>query len=211
MDKEKCSDSYQTELSERLIKLEWQAFDKVQNIGRRAGCQDDWETFLVMRKSQYMTWTVEMLESYIMDFEIANSLGRNLIAEKYGWMMESTDKESFLEIKDSLPVISAEKRNIIEGIVAIQVGWMEEWAEKYPKAAMRTRSIHTGEDSLYNTSYETYLRGELSTYSDRTLELYGRFVVGFFRDGKNLAEAIIGNSAKLYGYFSMENLEKGLR
>ncbi|MGN1171209.1 MAG: DUF4125 family protein, partial [Lachnospiraceae bacterium] len=69
---------------------------------------------------------------------------------------------------------------------------------------------HTGEDTLWNTSYETYLRGELSTYSDRTLELYGRFITELCRQGKNLAEMTLSNTAVLYGYESLEDLEKRL-
>ena len=197
-------------LIRELIGMEWRDFDQVKNIGGRADCQDDWNTFFLMRKSQYLTWTIPMLRSYIEDFERADACGWNLIAEKYGRMMESTDPEGYAEIAERFPRIPLEKKAIIEEIVRIQVGWMEECAGKYPKAAAMARSIHTREDSLYNTSYETYLRGEISTYSDRTLDLYGRFVAQLCREGKNLAEATIGNSALLYGYASLEDLESRL-
>lgn len=195
------------ELIKRLIRLEWQAFDQVKNIGGRADCQDDWNTFSIMRRSQYLAWTVPMLQSYIRDFEEAAARDWNLIAEKYGRMMETTDPEGYAEISARFPYISPEKKEIIEEIVKIQVGWIEVCAETYPKAVSLARSIHTYEDSLYNTSYETYLRGEISTYSDRTLDLYGRFIAELFREGKNLAEITIGNSAKLYGYESLADLE----
>ena len=197
-------------LIRKLIRLEWRDFDKVKNIGGRADCQDDWNTFSIMRKSQYLTWTIPMLQSYIEDFERADADGWNLIAEKYGRMMESTDPQGYAEIADRFPDISAEKQKIIAEIVKIQVGWMEECAEKYPKATNLARSIHTSEDSLYNTSYETYLRGEISTYSDRTLDLYGRFIAALCMEEKNLAEATIGNSAMLYGYESLADLESRL-
>ena len=148
-----------------------------------------------------------MLQSYIEDFERAQEEGWNLIAEKYGRMMESTDPEGYRVIQDRFPYISPEKKEIIEEIVKIQISWMEECAREYPKAAAAARSIHTDEDSLYNTSYETYLRGEISTYSDRTLDLYGRFIATLCQDGKNLAKMTIDNSAKLYGYASLEELE----
>ena len=151
-----------------------------------------------------------MLQSFIDDFERANERGWNLITEKYARMMESTAPEEYAHIKSSLPEIPADKKQIIEEIVKIQVGFMEECAEKYPKAASNARSIHTGEDTLWNTSYETYLRGELSTYSDRTLELYGRFITELCRQGKNLAEMTLSNTAVLYGYESLEDLEKRL-
>ncbi len=197
-------------LMETLIRLEWNAFDKTVNEGGRASCQDDWNTFYAMRKSQYLTWTDEMLESFIDDFQRANERGWNLITEKYGRMEESTAPEEYAKIRDAFPEISPEKKAIIEQIVAIQTGMMEEFAKEYPKAAGEARVIHTYEDTPYDTSYETYLRGEVSTYSDRTLVLYGRFLASLAREGKNLAKMIITNSALLYGYASLDDMESKL-
>ncbi len=198
------------DLIDRIIDLEWNAFDKVENAGGRASCQDDHETFYIMRKSQYMLWDEQMLASFINDFEQANARGWNLITEKYGRMEESTAPQEYAKIKDSFPEISDQKKQIIEAIVAIQVGMMEEFAAGYPKAAGEARSIHTSEDSAYNTSYETYLRGEISTYSDETLALYGRFVASFAQAGRNIAKETIGNSALLYGYLSLDDMESKL-
>ena len=202
--------SFKNALIKELVMLEWKAFDKVENEGGRADCQDDWNTFSLMRKSQYATWTVEMLKSYIHDFNRANERGWNLVTEKYGRMMESTAPLRYEEIRASLPEIPETKKEIIESIVAIQVQWMEAFAEKYPKAAGNARSIHTSEDTLFNTSYETYLRGELSTYSDETLDLYGRFIARLCIEGKNLAEMIMNNTALFYGYASLDDLEEKL-
>ncbi len=209
-EKESRDDSFKSALVEELVSLEWKAFDKVENEGGRAQCQDDWNTFSIMRKSQYLTWTQEMLRSYIGDFRRAEEKGWNLITEKYGRMMESTAPSRFAQIKDSLPEIPEMKREIIEEIVKIQVGWMEDFARKYPKAAGNARNIHTSEDTPFDTSYETYLRGELSTYSDETLDLYGRFIAGLCRRDENLAEKIMANTALLYGYASLEELERKL-
>ncbi len=202
--------SFKEALVNELVALEWEAFDKVENEGGRADCQDDWNTFSIMRKSQYMTWNEDMLRSYISDFRRANDRGWNLITEKYGRMMESTAPTQYEKIKDSLPPLSDVKKEIIEEIVKIQVDWMEEFAAKYKKAAGNARSIHTSEDNLFNTSYETYLRGELSTYSDETLDLYGRFIAQLCRENKNLAEMTMRNTALLYGYSSLEDLESKL-
>ena len=197
-------------LIDKIVSLEWKAFDKVENQGGRASCQDDYETFSIMRKSQYMLWSVEMLESFTDDFEAANARGWNLITEKYGRMEETTAPEEYAKIKDSMPPIFDEKKQIIEAIVAIQVSMMEDFAKEYPKAAGEARSIHTSEDTPFNTSYETYLRGEISTYSDRTLELYGRFVADCAQKGRNIAKETITNSALLYGYASLGDMEKKL-
>ncbi|NLL78858.1 MAG: DUF4125 family protein [Clostridiales bacterium] len=198
------------DLIDALVKEEWEAFDKVENEGGRASCQDDWETFSIMRKSQYMEWDEEMLQSYLHDFAAAKQKGWNLITEKYGRMMESTTPDEYEKIKDKLPYLAPEKKQIIEEIVKIQVGFMEELAARYPKVAGTARSIHTYEDNPFNTSYETYLRGELSTYSDETLKLYGRFIVSLASKGENLAMRIMGNTAKLYGYTTLNELEKRL-
>lgn len=208
--KKQSEESFKAALVDELVKLEWQAFDQVENIGGRAGCQDDWGTFSIMRKSQYFTWTEPMLKSYIHDFHVANDRGWNLITEKYGRMMESNDPVGYLAIREKLPVIPPEKREIIEEIVKIQVAWMEDFARRFPKAAGNARSIHTSEDTLYNTSYETYLRGELGTYSDNTLDLYGRFIADLCLKEQNLAELTMRNTAFLYGYSSLEDLEAKL-
>lgn len=196
------------QLVEQIAKTEFKAFDKVQNVGGRAGCQNDWPTFSIMRKSQYMTWNRTMLLQYLYDFIREISLGHNLIEEKYGRMMESTAPEEYETIKEHFPVIDPDKKNIIEQIVQLQVSWMEDFAKKYPALAENARSIHTGDDNIANTSYETYLRGEISTYSDKMLELYGRYVVEYAHNGQNLAFDIMTNSVHLYGYKDLDSAER---
>lgn len=199
------------ELVDYMVSLEWQAFDEVQNQGGRADCQDDWSTFSIMRKSQYLAWPKTLVIQYIRDFKTANDKHWNLITEKYGRMMKTTCPAEYAKICDKLPTLTAAQENIIEQIVKIQVSWMEQFAEEYPNMAFNSRSIHTSEDNPYNTSYETYLRGELSTYSHETLKMYGAFVVDLARTGENLAKIIMTNTAILYGYESLEYAEESLK
>ncbi|MBO6014967.1 MAG: DUF4125 family protein, partial [Lachnospiraceae bacterium] len=194
-------------LVDLAVQLEWEAFDKVDNLGGRADCQDDYGTFSIMRSSQYLTWTEQMLDCYIQDFMTAMQSGINPITQKYGYMMESTAPEEFAHIKDQLMPVPEEKRVIIEQIVQIQVRFMEAFAADHPLSASNARSIHTSEDNLYNTSYETYLRGELMTYSDDMLLLYGRFIADKAQKGENLAREIMNHTAVLYGYESVDDLE----
>ena len=198
------------QLIESIVAHEWKQFDAVKNEGGRADCQDNWNTFSIMRKSQYMTWEDELLKSYLMDLLNAEAVGWNMITEKYGRMMKSTAPEEYERMKDSFPARTEEHEKIAEAIIEIQVGWMEEFAAKYPNMAGNARIIHTSEDGPYNTSYETYLRGELGTYSDDTLYLYGRFVVGLKRQGLNLAYMTMNNTAKLYGYRDVKDAEEKL-
>ena len=196
------------ELVNDIAQIEFTAFDKVRNVGGRASCQDDWFTFSIMRKSQYLTWNRTMLLQYLYDFKRELSRGHNLIEEKYGRMMESTAPQEYERIKEHFPKLSEQKKQIIEAVVQMQVGWMEEFEKCYPTLAGNARSIHTSEDNLYNTSYETYLRGEISTYSDKMLELYGRYVVEYARNGENLTDAIMKNSVEMYGYRNLEEAEE---
>ena len=197
-------------LAEAIVEQEWKQFDQVNNEGGRADCQDDWSTFSIMRMSQYLTWPEELLKSYLADLKDAQNAGWNLITEKYARMMKSTAPLQYAQLEKELPYRSEQRIAIQEEIIKIQVAWMEEFARKYPKMAGNARSIRTEEDHLYNTSYETYLRGELGTYSEETFVLYGRFVADLFREGKNLAYEIMSNTAKLYGYENVETAESRL-
>ena len=48
------------------------------------------------------------------------------------------------------------------------------------------------------------------TYSDRTLSMYGRWIVELKKQDDNLAKRIMTNTALLYGYTSLEAAEKSL-
>jgi len=151
-----------------------------------------------------------MLLQYLYDFDREFQRGHNLIEEKYGRMMESTAPDEYEKIKDYFPVLTEEKKTIIRQIAQVQVGWMEEFAAAYPRLADNARSIRSAEDNLYNTSYETYLCGELGTYSDKMLELYGKYVVRYAKEEKNLAFEIMKNSVRLYGYADLASAERFL-
>ena len=197
-------------LSYEIAKMEFAAFDKVQNEGSRASCQDDWDTFSIMRVSQYLTWEIPMLKQYIADFHNAEISGRNPITEKYAYMMSSTAPEKYDNMKNKLPIPEEDTLKLCDAICEIQVEWMEEFATKYPKLSSNARAVHTYEDTEYSTSYETYLRGELLTYSSKMLEMYARFIVSLHKAGKNIAFLTMENTVKLYGYKSLDEAEEKL-
>ncbi|MBR4224439.1 MAG: DUF4125 family protein, partial [Oscillospiraceae bacterium] len=109
------------DIADKIIAVEWDMFDKVQNVGGRADCQDDWETFSIMRKSQYYCFDEELLRSILSDFLSARDAGRNVITEKYGYMMRYTVPEEFARIEAALPPVSEFKAQLIDAIVPIQV------------------------------------------------------------------------------------------
>lgn len=197
-------------LIEEIIKYEWTEFDQTENEGGRASCQNNFPVFNIMRKSQYMTWNTDMLEEYLWHINDSLSKGRNLITEKYGRMMETTAPKDYEKIKSSFPELSEKRKRITEEIIKIQVNWMEEFSKDYPKMAGNARSIRSSEDAEYNTSYETYLRGELGTYSEELIALYGQFIISLVNANQNLAYLTMENTAKLYGYKDLQDAETRL-
>ena len=150
----------------------------------------------------------ELLEQWLAAFTAAVQAGRNPIMEKYARMMESTDPQLYAGFADQLPELSPEFVQLREAVIAIQIPWMEEFTAKYPHLGSRARVIHTAEDSTAQTSYETYLRGELSVYPFEVLYGYGRWVVSLYQAGKNLACMTMAETVRAYGYASLEAAEQ---
>lgn len=124
-----------------ILALEWEAFQAVHNAGGRASCQDDSGTFVIMRKSQFLTWNEEMLASYLQDLVTAKEKGRNLLEEKYAHMMESTAPKEYGSIKDSLSPVSEQAKSLAEEIVTIQLEWHRAYARSFPRLAVRARPV----------------------------------------------------------------------
>lgn len=190
-----------------VVAIEWALFDKVQNCGGRAACQDDAETFSIMRSSQFRAWSQALLESYKEDLLYAQSQGRNLLCEKYAYMMERTSPDEYQRIKDVLPVPSLEKLFLTDVICAAHVAWQEELAKRFPRLTGRGRPIRRESDAPGITSFETYLRGELLTYSVETLRLYAAFVEKNQKEKINLCEQVLRNTVLRYGYPDLEAAE----
>lgn len=196
-------------LAEEITKLEWQQFQLTQNEGGRANCQEDWQTFHIMRMSQFLTWPLDLQESYKKDLERADSNGRNLITEKYARMMESTAPEIFERtIKPYIKPISEPRKSEQEKIILTQVKWADDFRNRYTHLGLAMRVLKTSEDTEENTSFETYLRGELSTYSAETFAKYKAFIEDLTAKNLNLTQMIITNTVRMYGYDSLEAADK---
>lgn len=195
-------------LMESVVRLEWNEFQHTNNVGGRAACQGNWPVFHQMRLSQFMTWPDDLLTSYRDDLERADATGRNLVTEKYGRMMSSTHPREYAEnIEPYIPALSAERVAVQERIIATQVRWASEFRERYPKLGRAMRVLTTAEDTADATSFETYLRGELGTYSERTLRLYRDFVERLDKDHRNLTEETILNTVRIGGFSGLSEAE----
>ena len=190
-----------------IAQTEWELFQDVRNTGGRASCQDDPDTFFKMRMSQWMVYSDEVLGSYYDDCREAIAQGRNPVFEKYARMMESTYPDEFEEIKGQLPDVS-DKIDIVEKIVKINLQWDAEMMRDYPNLRSNGRVLTTADDSVEDgSSMESYLRGELLTYSMRTLELIYQETVEAYEKGESLLKQTIANETLFYGYGSLEEAE----
>lgn len=197
---------------ERIIEIEWDMFQHTENMGGRASCQDDFETFYIMRRTQYETWTDEMIDLYL-DFSAGcQSKGRNLVTEKYANMMQYTDLHYYNKhLKPFLPETPAESFPLINKIVHAMIDWELDFAKAYPKLAGSGRPITSDMDKYGFTSMETYARGELETYPVSLLQLYADYVDELKAEGKSLSLMSQEIMVKLYGYETIEEAEASLQ
>ena len=193
-----------------IVRSEWDMFTRVRNAGGVASCQMDPQTFGIMRSSQFAAWDDALLRSYAADLVAAKAEGRNLMTEKYARMMESTSPTEYASLASSLPPLDSRARECVERIVAANVRWKEELGRKYPHLGDRGRPLRTSEDSFGVASFETYMRGELQTYSLATLTLYDAAVQQRLAKGESEAEANLLAQVKHYGFDSLDAAEQHL-
>ena len=196
------------ELVRKIVEAEWEMFSAVNNgSGQRASCQEDPTTYYIMRSSQAAAWPEELQESYYRDLLAAKEAERNLLTEKYARLMESTDPPAFERLRGRLPAVDDETLERIEEIVQIHLRWKVETFRRYPRLTAHGRSFYTRDDTRFNTSFETYLRGELRTYSPETIRLYRDMVRRMEAGGENLEQQYLLQTVRQYGYDSLEQAE----
>jgi hypothetical protein len=105
-------------------------------------------------------WPTEMLESYLDDLVTAQKNGRNLVTEKYARM------DNLIPPLNTNPLIAK--------IVEIETKWQEEIKEQFPATYDRLCLGKT--QARDGSDFSIYLRCELETYSDKTIDLYYQHV-----------------------------------
>ena len=188
----------------KILEKEWKYFSNLNNIGGRADCQDNKEDFIIMRKSQWETFNEETLLSYLEDLNSKN----NPLFQKYAQMMKYNSPEEYEKIKDILEKASDEKTDLVNKIMFIYMEWEKEFFERYPIFSSMGRPLYSSEDDNIETSIETYLRGELLSYSEKTLKLYLNYVIDNKEKNINLAIKNMDNLARMQGFNDSDEVEE---
>jgi hypothetical protein len=196
------------EVIDQIVFLEWSMFQSVnEDSGVRAECQDDYDTFDGMRRGQFEAWSQAAAESYLKDLMVAAQAERNLIAEKYIHMMKPTAPARYAALSAAIakpaPRAQAAANEISEKLLAQTAALFE----KYPHVSGSGRPLRSSSDFSGVVSIETYQLGELLTYSERTLLALREHLLALEKDGRSLAEEILLNSVKFYGYKTLAEAE----
>jgi hypothetical protein len=169
-------------LIERIVESELRMFLSVPSYGEYS-CQKYPDNFRLHREAQFSIWSDDTLESYLHDLQRAEKEGMNLMTIKYARMDDLIPREN--------------SNPLIDRIADTQYRWQKEMFHTYPNFMAGARPLSEADDSSLKTSFETYLKGELETYSDNTLSL-------LYRDLRNIAEKGLNGSKLVYDYLVKE-------
>jgi hypothetical protein len=178
------------ELIAAILDCEWEMFQRVKSA-YPVLCQQAPVTFRQIRASIFELWTEEMLATYLSDLHQAKAAGRNLLAEKYARM-------------DNL-IPGTNCNPFIERIVAIDSEWQEEVKNEYPNLyRVACRGMEPTNDGR---NFSVYLRCELETYGEKTVELYYRQISEALANGENLTLKMLERLVVKGGFKDLEHAE----
>lgn len=196
-------------LIEQIITLEWPMFHLV-NGEDRADCQENPAVFRAMRDAQFRAWSSQAAECYLADLEAAQAAGRNLIREKYIWMMGRTDPTGFQHFQSELPKLSEDQERLIAALWSRFLPQTERLRQEFPAVALGGRPLLAQDEAEGDTSIETYQIGEWKTYSEATLAALLEHTKKLEEQGVDLVRLIQENSVAAMGYPTLEAAEKAI-
>ena len=145
------------------------------------------------REAQFSVWSEETLQSYLDDLFKAKDQGHDLMTLKYARM------------ENLIPPLNVNPKKGM--IVQMELEAQREMLSRYPNILGQGRPLEDNGPGA--TSFKTYLRGELETYSNRTLELLYK-ISSRSRTGQNLVQQLYTNLVRNLGYHSTDELEDAL-
>lgn len=198
------------EIIDKILEIELDFFKRTNNTDGVAECQLDFEEFLIMRSSQWESFDVKTNESYLKDLEIAKNDNRNIVQEKYLYMMKNSANDEYEKIKYILLDKPKGHEVLVRQISKIYMDMAKDFYEKYPNFSKHLRPLYKENDTKERCSVETYLMGELMSYSLITLVHLFDYIKILKENNENIIYIINTKVAEKKGMESIENVEKYL-
>lgn len=174
------------QLIDEIIARELEMFLAVRNRGGTASCQEQPDSFRIMRHMTHAVMPIEYLDSYLADLKQAVADKRNLMTEKYALM------EGIIPVQNDSQAITE--------LVKIESDWRKEVSAQFPL------SVHPDG----HESFCTYLNGELQTYSPKTLIIYLNYARKTQYNGGNLVRERYEILMRKLGYDSLTHCEESI-
>lgn len=151
----------------RIVEYEWEMFQKLVTNQKKLECRNNKYMFLLMRLSQWNVYPINVQSSYLNDIHEALSEKRNLLFEKYAYIMILSGHLAERDLRNILPIVNSEKEELVNKIINHHRFWYEAAKAKLPLTSSAGRPIVYG--GIDKVDIYTYLKGELFTYGMNTL------------------------------------------
>jgi hypothetical protein len=185
---------------DNIIKGEWEMFVSVNDGAHadsitesRPSCRDYPDEFKLHRESKLISWSQKTLSSYLDDIVQARKTGRNLMTYKYARM------DNLIPCENNSPFINT--------IATAMLNWQKAFIDKYPGIMSGGRTLAGGKPGVDWPSFDNYLRCELESYSDKTLECLASDIETLKKEGKSMSEMIYLYLIRKKGYDSLDQAE----
>lgn len=199
------------EIVEEIVNIEWYFFKNTKNTDGIAECQLNDEEFFIMRKGQWLCYPLKVLQSYLQDLYQALDENRNLVFEKYLYMMKNTEPLEYEKLKNILKVYETRAHEVLRNdITKIYMEMAKDFYNKYPNFSNNCRPLYKKDDELERASLETYLMGELYTYSPKTLMFLLDYIKELKQENKNIVYIVNSKVIELKNMNSIEIVEQYL-
>lgn len=173
-------------LVNQILEIEVRMFQRVPTADEPS-CRAHMEDMKLHRRGQFAGWSEKTCASYLKDLRRADAAGENLMTVKYARMDDLT------------PPRSSNPR--INDIAARCAEWQEAFIREFPNIMRAGRDMG---------DFTNYLKSELETYSDATLELLWADTEARRESGINMSVEVYRYLARQSGYESLEAMERRL-
>lgn len=183
---------------DKIVQNEWIMFRSVNEnpsskTRQHPSCRDFPDEFKLHRESKLMPWSTKTLNSYLNDLVQAREAGRNLMTYKYARM------DNLIPCENKSPYIDSITKQL--------VAWQKEFMVQYPGIMSGGRALSGGIRGVDWPSFENYLRCELESYSEKTLQYLSRDIEVMIKQGKSMSEEVYTYLTRKKGYSSLDQAE----